>query len=190
MSKRTENLEVIKQDQTIDLWLKKLLDQTVNWYKILQDEDLKKEYKSITDTQKLNKAGNKKWLGTYTPKWAVDNPIIHAKLQAAFSMWANVVQACLVAWISPVTYYSIIKEYPNLAELYKAVREVPNLLALNAVIKSFDSRPELAIKWLERRMSKEFAPRVAIPVELEDEEDEEELDQEDKELLTNLLKEE
>lgn len=85
-----------------------------------------------------------------------------AKLEQAFSLDATILEACLFAGISDDVYYDYLKKEPKFADRVKALRSTPVLKARDAVISAFKKDPNLALKYLERKAKREFAPRTEL----------------------------
>ena len=61
------------------------------------------------------------------------------KLEEAFAMDCTVGEACLFAGISRQTYYTWIKENPELLDRFEHLRETPVLKARSTIIKGLDN---------------------------------------------------
>lgn len=83
------------------------------------------------------------------------------KLEEAFAMDCPVTEACLYADISTVTYYTWIKDDPELLNRFNELRENPFLKARSAIVNGL-SDPEFALKYMERKKKAEFSPRTEI----------------------------
>ncbi len=83
------------------------------------------------------------------------------KLEEAFALDATIDEACFYADISPDTYYRWIKERPELSERFAALRNKPVLAARQTVLKAIQGGDQdIALKYLERKRSDEFSPKV------------------------------
>ena len=86
-------------------------------------------------------------------------PLIVSKLEEAASLDASICEMCTHADISRPTYYAEIKRNKKLFDRLEALREKPALncrIAIDKRIKDGDG--DLALKYLERKRKKEFAP--------------------------------
>jgi hypothetical protein len=84
------------------------------------------------------------------------------KLEEAFAIGASDAEACFYADISHETLYTYQDKHPEFLERKNALKERPVLLARQTVVKSLESNPELAMKYLERKRRKEFAQRQEL----------------------------
>jgi len=82
------------------------------------------------------------------------------KLEQIFSLDGSVEEACLFANISRQAYYVWIKKNPKLVDRFEALRNAPTLRARQELIKGLTGNPEMALKYLERKRSAEFAPKI------------------------------
>ncbi len=90
------------------------------------------------------------------------NDDIIRKLEQAFALDCTIEEACLYAGIGKSTYYDNLPKNKGLAERFEALRNTPVLKARQSVIKSFDSDPNLALKYLERKRRAEFSVRQEL----------------------------
>lgn len=80
------------------------------------------------------------------------------KLGEAFAMDCTVTEVCLFAGISRQTYYTWIKDDPELSDRFEQLRDYPVLKARKTVVDSLD-QPENAHWYLSRKRRGEFATR-------------------------------
>lgn len=81
------------------------------------------------------------------------------KLEEAFALGCTDLEATLYADIAPATLYKFQEKNPEFVERKSQLKETPILKARASVIKSLESNPELAMKFLERRKKDEFSLR-------------------------------
>lgn len=84
------------------------------------------------------------------------------KLQEAFAIDASIPEACYYADITKQTYYNWKKRHPELFDSFERLRERPVLAARQTVVKNLPKNPDLAMRYLERKRKKEFAPRSIV----------------------------
>lgn len=82
--------------------------------------------------------------------------LVVQKLEDAFVLGATVEEACFNANIAKQTYYNWVEEKPELLDRFEALKMSPILKARKAVVDALESSPNLALKFLERRMKSEF----------------------------------
>lgn len=82
--------------------------------------------------------------------------IVLQKLEKVFSIGGTDVEACFYAEISPSALYEYQKKNPAFLERKRALKQGPNLKARQEVVKGLDGNPELALKYLERKLPEEF----------------------------------
>ena len=83
------------------------------------------------------------------------------KLKYAFSIGADVSAACFYAEISRPSYYSWIKEFPELEEEFNRLRENPVLEAYETIKKDMGN-PDTAKWYLARKRKAEFSERQEV----------------------------
>lgn len=105
-------------------------------------------------TKRKNPDGSLSKTGPKT-KWKMTQDVIN-KLEHAFAIDANIVQACAYADISTETYYQWIRAKPELADRFERLKQHPILKAKNTVNKGLSHDHEFALKWLKARFPKEF----------------------------------
>lgn len=86
-------------------------------------------------------------------------PEIIMKLEQAFAIGASDLEACAFADVKSSTFYEYQKRHPDFLERKNRLKEMPNLRARRAVVGAFESHPDLALKYLERKKKDEFSPR-------------------------------
>lgn len=88
--------------------------------------------------------------------------IVVKKLEEAFSFGANDSQACFQAGISRETFYNYLEKFPNMRDRFDQLKDSPIFRAKRAVVLGFDGNPELALKYLERKLKHEFSVRQEL----------------------------
>lgn len=83
------------------------------------------------------------------------------KLEEAFALGCTDIEACLYANISKTALYDYQKEHPEFAERKEELKEHPVLKARTTVVRNLD-KPEMALKYLERKKKKEFSPTMEM----------------------------
>jgi hypothetical protein len=125
-------------------------------------ENPKKEEKKVVSKYiKVNKAD-----------WKLTGGVL-GKLATAFSIGATIGEASYYANIDPDTYYRWVKKYPILSEYFERLKNKPILKARQSVVSSLDN-PDMALKYLERKLRGEFGRRVEVEDVVEREKIEEE----------------
>lgn len=81
------------------------------------------------------------------------------KLEEAFALGCTDLEATLYAGIAPATLYNHQEKDKKFLERKTQLKETPILKARATVIRSLESNPELAMKFLERRKKDEFSLR-------------------------------
>jgi hypothetical protein len=84
------------------------------------------------------------------------------KLEYAFSIGATVKEACLYADISRETYYKWTEIDKELSDRLEDLRENPIFVARESVFNGMKKDPDLALKFLERKLKKEFSLRQEL----------------------------
>jgi hypothetical protein len=79
------------------------------------------------------------------------------KLEDAFKLGCSVGEACFSADISRQTYYNWIESFPGMKERFDSLKENPIFLARKSVVDGLQANPELALKFLERKLRNEFS---------------------------------
>lgn len=79
------------------------------------------------------------------------------KLEDAFKLGCSVNEACFSADISKQTYYNWIDSFPELKERFDQLKENPIFLARKSVVDGLKDNPDLALKFLERKLKNEFS---------------------------------
>lgn len=114
----------------------------------------KKTKKKHTKSKKRKKKGKKRGRKTVVTKAVV------GKLKEGAALDATVSEMCLLAGISRDTYYAYVKKDKKFTDRIEQLRSYPFLKARTAIISALSTNPELALKYLERKLTKEFAPLV------------------------------
>lgn len=81
------------------------------------------------------------------------------KLEEAFAIGCTDKEACLYADISERTLYTYQEKHPEFAQRKELLKEKPVLTARNTVVRSLQTDPDIALKYLERKKSDEFATK-------------------------------
>jgi len=84
------------------------------------------------------------------------------KLDEAFAFGCTDEEACYYAEISKSTLYNYQLENPEFLEHKEALKQRPILLARQSVVGGLASDPDLALKFLERKLKKEFSLRKEL----------------------------
>ena len=90
------------------------------------------------------------------------NADLVGKLEYAFSIGSSIPEACFYAGIHKDTYYEWVKKDPKLSDRFEALREKPIFEARETVVKGIRRNPELALKFLERKLKGEFSLRSEL----------------------------
>ena len=88
-------------------------------------------------------------------------PEVLGKLEKAFLLGLNIEEACAYAEISKSTWHYWSKQNPDLRERIDQLRLAPILKAKETVIGALDT-PEIAFRYLERKLPDEFGPTAKI----------------------------
>lgn len=102
--------------------------------------------------QKIKKKTGRKWFDGKDPN------LVIPKLEQAWAVDASDAEASLYADISPPALCRYLKSHPKLAERKEALKNKPKLAAKISVTGALPSDPALALKYLERRAPKDYAP--------------------------------
>ena len=86
-------------------------------------------------------------------------PEVILKLEQAFSIGCNDLQACAYSEISTQTYYSFLKKQPEFLDRVKALKERPLLKAKKTVFDNLND-PANARWYLEKKQRDEFGVQV------------------------------
>ena len=86
--------------------------------------------------------------------------LVVKKLDEAFALGCSDEEACIYADISKQTLYNFQDKNQEFLDRKQLLKSRPVLLARQAVINGFNSNPNLALKFLERRKRDEFDPRA------------------------------
>jgi hypothetical protein len=110
-------------------------------------------------------SGRKLWDGK-------DEQAILHKLEEAFSYDCTDEEACFYADISTSTLYNYQKKNPAFLERKQALKSRVILLARKTVVNNLTKDPNFALRYLERKRSKEFSLRYVSEVKQQSEFDE------------------
>lgn len=88
-----------------------------------------------------------------------------AKLESAFSIGANSLEACAFAQISPNSLYDYEKIHPEFRERKEQLRKRPILAAKNTIAEYAQKDPRTAQWLLEKRCKEEYGQVVKIEAE-------------------------
>jgi hypothetical protein len=88
----------------------------------------------------------------------VDDLVVN-KLEEAFAFGCSDEEACIYADISKQTLYNFQDKNQEFLDRKQLLKSRPILLARQAVLNGFNSNPNLALKFLERRKRDEFDPK-------------------------------
>lgn len=92
-------------------------------------------------------------------KWLFEDKKIVTKLEEAFSIGANISEACFHAGIPRKSYYENIKQFPELSDVFEDMRARPHLRARNTVFEALQYDRHLAWDYLQKTHSDEFAAK-------------------------------
>lgn len=84
------------------------------------------------------------------------------KLEEAFALGCTDIEACLYADISKECLYQYQDKFPEFVGRKEQLKQRPILLARSELIKGLKGNPELALKFLERKLKNEFSLRTEI----------------------------
>lgn len=114
----------------------------------------------VEETKKpVNKGGRpKKKRGGPKP---VMTPEKITLLEEAFAFDCTDAEACYYAGISERTLHYYQAKNPKFLQRKKLLKERPVLKARHAVIDSFDTHPDIAFRYLEKKKRDEFGPDPA-----------------------------
>ena len=87
-----------------------------------------------------------------------DPNVVLQKLEMAWAVDASDAEAAFFADISPPALCAYLKKNPKITERKEALKNKPKFAAKVSVANALPSNPELALKYLERRAPKEYAP--------------------------------
>lgn len=90
------------------------------------------------------------------------------KLREAFLLGCTDAEACLLADIHPDTLYDYQKKNPVFSEQKKLFKNNPVLQARKTVVESLKSDPNLALRFLERKLSDEFSLKQRVDAKIEE----------------------
>ncbi len=81
-------------------------------------------------------------------------------LEDAFKWGCTDLEACLNADISKSTLYNYQEANPKFLERKERLKENPILLARKSVVDSMASKPNIAMEYLTKKKSDEFAEKI------------------------------
>lgn len=84
------------------------------------------------------------------------------KLEEAYLLGANDIQACFKAKITVQTLHNYQNKHPEFVELKERFRQNPILIALETVVAACKENPDLALRLLERRFKSDFSLRTEL----------------------------
>ena len=82
------------------------------------------------------------------------------KLEQVWSLDGTDAEAALFADISKASLSDYLKKHPAITERKEALKNSPVLKARQVVVTGLNGNPELALKYLERKRSNEFAVKT------------------------------
>ena len=92
----------------------------------------------------------------------VVTPLALQLLEEAFKIDCTDEEACLNADISTSTLYNYQNENPKFLERKKQLKNTPVLRARKCVVRHVEKSPSMAMKYLERKVKKEFSPKLEV----------------------------
>ena len=84
------------------------------------------------------------------------------KLEEAFAFGCSDLEACLYADIEARTLYYYQEKHPKFIQRKELLKQNPVLRARNTVVKALTDDPDLAMKYLERKVKSEFSLRSEL----------------------------
>lgn len=88
------------------------------------------------------------------------NDEVLLKLEEAFKIGCTDEEACFYADIGTSTLYDYCKKNKAFSERKELLKQSPIFKARRSVVKAIETDPDLAMKYLERKVKKEFSTRV------------------------------
>jgi len=85
---------------------------------------------------------------------------IVGKLEHAFLMGCTDLEACFYAGISKQALYDYQDRHPSYVDRKERLKQNPIFLARTTLVDNLANNPELALKFLERKLKAEFSTRV------------------------------
>ncbi|MFD2207205.1 hypothetical protein [Kiloniella antarctica] len=82
------------------------------------------------------------------------------KLEDAFKIGCTDKEACLAADIGESTLYDYCKANEDFSERKELLKQSPVFKARKSVVDALEKDPDLALKYLERKVKKEFSTRT------------------------------
>lgn len=93
-------------------------------------------------------------------------PEVLNKLEEAFALDCTDAEACLYADISMRTLYNYQTANPDFLQRKNELKQTPFLMARTTVVNAIRRDPDMALKYLERKLKSEFAPKSDLSVEV------------------------
>jgi len=93
---------------------------------------------------------------------SVINPETLRKLEEAFALGCTDNEACCYADIGKTALYEYQIKNPKFTERKETLKQRPVLLARSELVKGLKGNPELALKYLERKLKSEFSLRTEL----------------------------
>lgn len=84
------------------------------------------------------------------------------KLEEAFLLGCTDEEACFYADISKQTLYNYQDAHPDFIDRKERMKQQPFFKARKEIIDGFTGNPELALKYMERKLRKEFSTRSEV----------------------------
>lgn len=88
------------------------------------------------------------------------------KLEEAFIIGASIKEACFYADITTQTFYNWKAENPELFDRFEQLQLSPIFKARKTLVGALETNPNLALKYLERKLKTEFGEDKE-PIEIE-----------------------
>lgn len=115
------------------------------------DEEKKEIIDSVTgDTDAKNPLGRPTVMTTETIN----------KLETAFALGCSDIEACFYADISRTALTDYQRGHPDFTDRKELLKSKPIMAARQSVVKGLKDDPDLALKFLERKVKGEFSLRV------------------------------
>ena len=91
---------------------------------------------------------------------SIIDQIILGKLEQAFAIGCTDIEACSFANINPSTLYLYQTKNPDFIDRKEGLKAKPIFKARHELVKGLTDNPELALKFLERKLKSEFSTRT------------------------------
>ena len=92
--------------------------------------------------------------------------VVLAKLEEAFCLGCTDVEACYFADISKHTFYRYMLKHPDFAERKDMLKQKPIFTARKSVIDALAGDYNHALRYLERKLKREFSQRIESDVDV------------------------